>query len=121
MILTLVYLSSREKVELVTTDYYQKEMAYQGIIDANKNSNTDEMHAHLEIINHQLSIQFPFSTEGVEKMIYVYHISESAKDQNIITSENQVLIALSKGKYSIQLSWQLNGKNYFEEKTIHIQ
>jgi hypothetical protein len=121
MILTLVYLSSREKVELVTTDYYQKEMAYQGIIDANKNSNTDEIHAHLEIINHQLNIQFPFSNEGVEKMIYVYHISESAKDQNIITSENQVLIALSKGKYSIQLSWQLNGKNYFEEKTIHIQ
>jgi hypothetical protein len=88
MILTLVYLSSQEKVELVT--------------------------------DHQLSIQFPTTTEGLEKQIYVYHVSESAKDQNIITKEPQLFIALSKGKYTIQLSWQLNGKKYFEEKTVHI-
>jgi hypothetical protein len=120
MILTLVYLSSQEKVELVTNDYYQKEMAFQGIIDANKNSIIEQMHAHFEVFDHQLSIQFPTTTEGLEKQIYVYHVSESAKDQNIITKEPQLFIALSKGKYTIQLSWQLNGKKYFEEKTVHI-
>ena len=121
MILTLVILSSREKIELVTTDYYKKEIAYQGIIDAHQNAMQDDQHSQIDVGSKLVTITFPIGSEHQTKNILVYCVSTSEKDQNITTTESQASLPLTTGKYDIQISWERNGKPYFEKKTVQIK
>jgi hypothetical protein len=121
MILTLVILSSREKLELVTTDYYKKEMAYQGIIDANQNAIQDEQHSQIDVGSKIITITFPNGSENQIKNILVYCVSTSEKDQNFSTTESRTTFPLTTGKYDIQISWVRDGTPYFEKKTVQIK
>jgi hypothetical protein len=121
MILTLVILSSREKIELVTTDYYKKEIAYQGIIEANQNAINDHQQSTFDVTNNVVTISFPNASENQMKSIQVYSVSSSANDQHLETTSSTATIPLTAGKYSLQIEWSFNGKNYFEEKTLQIK
>jgi len=125
-ILLAVYKSSTQKLDLVTTDYYAKELKYQERIDAVKRTGALSAPIKYEMVNQQMIIHFPkeFSGKQISGSILLYCPSDNNKDlqENFSTATGGFIVALpakNKGAYEIQLSWQADGNNYyFENKVI---
>ena len=110
LILTLVFMSYGQKVELVSTDYYAQEINFQQKINAtnNEKSLSGESITHsiigssviLKIDSALLSIDF-------KGTVTFFRPSDSSKE-------------LFHGAYKLQLSWTSNQKNYFKEEVIFI-
>ena len=129
LILTLVFLSSRQKVELVSKDYYEQELKYQNKIDAIKNINA--LSNAVLVTNHlgKVNIAFSeyFSNSKIKGTIYFFRPSDSSMDykldinpsaNGIQTIETNRLI---KGLYTLQISFDFEGKEYYKEESIFIE
>jgi len=126
-IIFLVFKSSSQKVDLVTTDYYDKELVYQQKIDAMKNADRLSDTIKYEILHNGLSIVFPkdFSGKTIAGNALLYCPSDENKDvtQNFSIKDTPVLLPVNitdKREYQLQLSWQSNGTNYYFEKKLLI-
>ncbi len=125
-ILLMVFKSSTQKTDLVTTDYYAKELKYQERIDAEKRTQTLSATVKYEIINQQMLISFPkeFTGKSITGTILLYCPSDKNKDveQNFSTAAGIFTMPLpvkNKGLYQVQINWQADGNSYyFENKLI---
>ena len=125
-ILFLVFKSSSQKMDLVTTDYYEKELKYQQKIDETNRVNALSAQVSCEIKNGDLIIIFPkdFAGKNVTGEATLYCPSDEDKDAtqkfNILDTALIVPIPSKKNAYELHLSWQANGLNYYYEKKIFI-
>ncbi len=80
-----VYKAVNTKHDLVTTDYYQKELAYQSTIDAKKNAESLGENIQFDINGDQVSLIFPSSLEGKigELELELYYPTMAKRDFNI--------------------------------------
>lgn len=124
-ILFLVYKANRESFDLVTDNYYAAELKYQDVID--EKSRVAQLSAPPKVSHtvHALSIQLPkeFYGKKVEGEIYLYRPSDAAKDirKNFVVVDGFYRLPFEKelsGAYELKLSWQADGKRFFEEKRI---
>ena len=124
-ILLLVYNANKQEFDLVTEEYYGEELKYQNVIDQKSNA------AHLSsvpVITHtvdQVNIQLPeeFSKQEVTGQVYLYRPSDATKDlhQPFAVRGNAIRVQLPSalsGAYELKLSWQANGKNFFNEQKV---
>lgn len=124
--LGMVYLSFGEKFELVTEDYYAKELAYQDQIDKKSRLGALEEKIKVSVENQNLTIEFPHPNETVIKgKIVCFRPSDEGRDfEEIITVNDKKhsipLTKFIKGKYLIQIDWMANEVTYYTEKTIII-
>jgi hypothetical protein len=126
--LILVFKSSMQKIDLVTPDYYAKELNYQQQID--KENRTGKLSEQLkwQVENRKIQLQFPAEVKGkkVKGEILFYRPSDSGKDLKVeITpdSSGYVLVAgdkLSTGMYKMQVAWSADNTEYYNEGTITI-
>lgn len=125
-ILFMVFKSSTQNNDLVTTDYYAKELKYQDKID--EMNRVEALSAPVEYVirDNILFIQFPKDFAG-KKLVgeaVLYCPSDKKKDINhhfsVMDESPQVMIpAWAKGHYELQVSWQDgNVTYYFEQKII---
>ena len=122
----MVFKSSTQKRDLVTPDYYAKELKYQEKIDAVKRTQTLSTTIKYEIVNKQMVLNFPeeFTGKSISGAVLLYCPSDNNKDveQNFSTAAGTFtfpLPAKNKGAHEIQVSWQVDGKSYyFESKVI---
>lgn len=127
-ILFMVYKSSLKTVELVTPDYYAKELQYQERID--QIANTKNLHIPLkwEVEGREVLLTFPeeAKTNASAKVLF-YKPNSSQKDvtvacavdadgKSIVTSEK-----LESGMYQMQIEWQAGGISYYNETTVNFQ
>lgn len=126
-IVFMVFKSSSQKVDLVTIDYYDKELVYQQKIDAMKNADHLSDTIKYELLHNGLSIVFPkdFSGKTVVGNALLYCPSDENKDvtQNFSIKDTPVLLPVdmtNKREYELQLSWQSNGTSYYFEKKLLI-
>ncbi len=126
-IIFLVFKSSSQKVDLVTTDYYDKELVYQQKIDAMKNTNQLSDTIKYEINHSGLTIVFPkdFTGKMIAGNALLYCPSDENKDvtQNFSIKDSPVLLpvnTIDKREYELQLTWQSNGTSYYFEKKLLI-
>ncbi len=63
-ILVLVYKSSSQKVDLVTKDYYQKELKYEQKIDEAERAQSLSSPLQYEVNHNKVSIYFPEEMRG---------------------------------------------------------
>jgi hypothetical protein len=120
-ILTLVYKATQEDYPLVTTDYYAKEKAQQGKIDAAKQVVKDKAQIKW-LYYHQIPyVVFPNNLASVKKIIEVYCAFDPKRDQTIETLEDSIAMPLEKGKYQIKSTWEFKGKKYYQEKEVIIR
>ena len=125
-ILLMVFKSSTQKRDLVTADYYAKELKYQERIDAEKRTQALSAAVKYEIINHQMLISFPkeFTGKSISGTILLYCPSDNNKDveQNFSTAAGTFTMPLpakNKGSHQVQISWKADGNSYyFENKLI---
>ncbi len=128
LILTLVFMSYGQKVELVSTDYYAQEINFQQKINATNNEKSLAGASITHSINGNsviLKIDSALLSNDFNGTVTFFRPSDSSKDvqvkMNFVNNE-QIIEAkeLIHGAYKLQLSWTSNQKNYFKEEVIFI-
>lgn len=126
-ILAFVGFSTTQKINLVSKDYYPKEIEYQGQI--NKIKNTKELKEQVQVLqeNGHLKIQFPEQMHSqVKGEIIFYRPADSESDLKveIAVNENGLQILstdqLLQGMYTIKIDWGYSNKSYYMEKSIYL-
>ncbi len=128
LIITMVTVSMRQKIDLVSDDYYDRELKFQDKINELNNANAlPEKISHI-ITNTAIELQFQSIFKGKNMLgdILFFCPSDASKDfkTTIDLNENaQQKISLAtfkKGMYKMQISWKVDNTPYFYEETIVI-
>jgi len=126
-IVFMVYKSSTQNTDLVTTDYYAKELKYQDKIDEAKRVSALSDSVAYSIKNNALTIQFPrdFAGKQLAGEAVLYCPSDEKKDmkQHFTLKDEPLQMQIpagDKGLYELHLSWQDGGVTYYIEKKIII-
>ncbi|MCG8581790.1 MAG: FixH family protein [Bacteroidales bacterium] len=126
--LSLVFITTRERIDMVTDDYYPKELKYDNQIEKQKNYNALRKKVQVNIDN-VFEIIFPDNiadANSIEGLVHVYRPSNKALDieEEIKLDEHyKMQIPLSKlksGKYELIIEWQANGQPYLTKQDIFI-
>jgi hypothetical protein len=124
-IMILVFLANQQKFDLVTSNYYDAELKFQNVIDQKQRVAELSTPPKISHSVNSVSIQLPdeFLNREVNGELYLYRPSDASKDlkTNFTTSKSFVEVALNKnisGAYEAKLSWQANGKTYYNEQRI---
>lgn len=124
-IMFLVIKSSNQKVDLVTPDYYDKELKYQQKINARSNVQllTDSIKYGLS--NGKMVIVFPkdFKGKKVSGNVVLYCPSDEKKDikHNFLIQDEPISISIpgtKKLEYELQLTWRADNTDYYFEKKL---
>ncbi len=127
--LTLVYLSFQEKINLVYEDYYPKEIAYQKQIDRIKNVSELQEGIKIETSAEKIRIIFPayFKDKPSKGHVLVYRPSDYELDKKSVLNLDSNLIqeidakGLQKGKYYVKIDWTSLDKEYYFESEVFIK
>ncbi len=126
-ILFLVVKSSDQKVDLVTTDYYDKELKYQQKIDARSNAGHLTDSIKYGLINGKMVIVFPkdFIGKKVSGHVVLYCPSDAGKDikHNFSIQDEPVTFSVpgaERLEYELQLTWRSDSTDYYLEKKLII-
>ena len=126
-IVFMVVKSSTQNTDLVTTDYYAKELKYQDKIDEIKRASALSAPVECSIKDNVLTIIFPkdFTGKKLAGQAVLYCPSNEKKDIkkdfNILDEALQLAIPVGgKGLYELHISWQDGGVTYYFEKKIII-
>jgi hypothetical protein len=128
MIITLVGLTMRQKVDLVSKDYYEQELKFQQKIDKMNNTVKLEQPLQWEIRGQKIVLTFPPSPnkQHIIGSVFFFRPSDATKDK-IITLDTDTgntqeipLSIFSHGQYNMQVSWRCGNEDYYEEKVVHI-
>ena len=127
-ILTLVFVTTRERIDLVTEDYYPKELKYEDQLVKIRNYQALQTPITLEEKD-ELWLRFPPVTDVASEItgsIHVYCPADKDKDMTFPVSLNEgfkqvlPLKELTRGKYEIKVEWQANGTDYLYKQTYFI-
>ena len=124
----MVAICMRQKTDLVSEDYYEKELAFQSRIAEAGNANALPEKVTHTITAQGIGLSFPsfFNNKNVTGEVLFFRPSDASKDYKtaIRLNEHQrqeiPLDNLSKGMYRMQISWEANDTAYFNEQTIVI-
>ncbi len=127
-IVYMVVLSSRQKVDLVTDDYYAEEIRYQERIDESGRASALSAPIQYSIAQGLLTVRFPKEFEGkkISGEFLLYCPSDDKKDirSNIETTGNEIKVTIpeaNKGAHVIKVKWKADGLTYYFEENIFIQ
>lgn len=126
-IVFMVVKSSTQNTDLVTTDYYAKELKYQDKIDEIQRVSALSAPVECTINNNALAILFPkdFAGKKLVGQAVLYCPSDEKKDikKDFTILDEALELAIPagiKGLYELHLSWQDGGVTYYFEKKIFI-
>ncbi len=125
VIMVLVIISVRmDGIELVTGNYYEKEIRYQERIEEESST----LARNLEVISYDeisksIVLDLP---RGANATVQLFRPSDSSLDQKIeleVSDQEDTTIPVRKlkpGYWKVQLTWSAKGVRYYEEKKITI-
>lgn len=126
-ILFLVFKSSTQNTDLVTTNYYEKELKYQDKIDQENRNNALSAPIQYEIKDHELLINFPADFKGkkINGTLVLYCPANEKKDisQDFTLQDDILHIHLpqeNKGLFELQINWTADQLNYYFQHKISI-
>ena len=122
-ILSVVYFSFTQEVNLVSEDYYQQEIAYEAQIDRIKNTEGLIEKPTVVLKHNYVELAFP---EGVSPKgtLLLFRPSDGSKDRRIAIAvggngPQQVDFSTqAAGKWIAKLSWSQDQKEYYQEFII---
>jgi hypothetical protein len=127
-ILLLVYLSSKEKIDLVTDDYYPKELRYEEQIIRQKN--TQNLSRKVSVtMERSLKLEFPDITaeaSDIKGEIWLYRPSDKIHDRREVIRLDTIfrqeieLQNLPEGKYEVILEWNCNNTEYYQKEILYL-
>lgn len=128
MIVSLVSLTMKERVDLVSSDYYERELKYQEKIDRINVTNQLKEKPTWIIHNNYLKIDFHqhVAKNDIEGSILFFRPSDPTLDKefNIKADTNAMqeisLQPFKRGIYKIEINWSIKDANYYSEGIIQI-
>ncbi len=123
----MVIFFMNQKVDIVTDNYYEKELKYQEQIDRIARTKALKDTLKVENTGKELIIKFPNIPDKIKgkDFIHMYRPSDQSMDVKIpITtdSSNSQIVSterLQKGYWKIQINWTSGGKEYFHESILN--
>lgn len=124
----LVYKTGEVTSEMVTDNYYEKELEYNAQYDARKNVLDLTQKPTIELTGTELVITYPAEAVSADTRgeVYFYSINNVAKDRLFTfktDSVNRQVFSkemLVSGNYNIQLKWTTDSVEYLFDKNIYI-
>lgn len=128
LIVAMVTMAMRQKVDLVATDYYEQELNYQQRIDCINRTQKLSQPLTWSVQKDTLLLHFPAQLQGKEisANIYFFRPSDASMDNSISLIPDTVGIRkiainqLQQGIYKMQINWQCNKEEYYNEGVIKI-
>lgn len=118
--------SDKYQGEMVVENYYEKESAYQGEVDAQANANALLQDVVVTKNETEFLVHFPkeFDYRGISGNIHLYRPSYGEWDLQIpIQLEDNIyaipLSALETGIWDIMISWEFENVNYRFKKRLY--
>ncbi len=123
----MVIAAFRQTFDLVTEDYYGKELKFQSQIDKQANHEHLKGSIVLEQDKESLNLIFPeeFMGQLITSEVLLFRPSDASKDVMLKLKTNGEVLHLSKkklfaGLYQVQIDYKVAGKSYYFEKDIMI-
>ncbi len=125
----MVYISMSTNVDLVTEDYYEKELRYEEHIQLVKSTNALERPVSMEISSEFLTITFPKIDAAERYSGTVFFFRPSNKRGDFIRtvsidstfSQQFLLTDFTPGLWRAKLSWNVGEQQFYSELPIIIQ
>jgi nitrogen fixation protein FixH len=129
-ILTLVYKCSKQRVDLVSSAYYEQELKYNDQMAKENNTSrlTDSIYAKYDLPSKQVVINYPPSVQA-KKITGTLHffkpdnaLLDFSKDITPDEHSLQSITATSMehGRWNIKMDWKEGEKEYYKEDKIFI-
>ena len=127
-ILFLVYKTTNVEFELVSEDYYAKELAYQEQIDKMKNTSSFGKDVEIDVQIGSVVMKFPIekATGPISGELLFFRPSDANLDRKLPLSldSNGVMQVDTKemlqGIYNLQIEWQVGDLEFYSEETIYL-
>ena len=127
--LSMVYFALQQTNEMIDDQYYQKEMAYQQVIDAQQNLQDISDDNLVSQTMYEMVFTLPTGTyEKLEKgNIELIRNDSKSKDVQLAivpNGSNRRVIAkstLSKGIYKARIRWTSDKKEFYKEESVYVQ
>lgn len=126
-IMFLVLQSSRQKIDLVTPDYYEQEIKYQERIDQSKRADALSGKQTVQRQGDSLVIKFPDeqTTKNIKGHIWVYYPADESLDvkADIQTANGVAWLILPanekrSGMSIVKTNWTCEGVDYYTETIL---
>ena len=129
LILSLIFVCMGETTDLESKDYYAKEIAFQGQLDATNNANALTHGIEHEVLDRSVKLILPKEvlTDDFKGTVKFFRPSDSKLDRELALQPDAtgILIlspeGLEKGVYRLQLSFSSAHKNYYKEEIIQFR
>jgi len=125
LVVSMVTLSIRQKIDLVAKDYYKQELDYQQRIDQSRRAAMPGEQVQWQIGKSNLVLQFP-QGRAVKGTAYFYRPSDAARDRTIPLAVDTTgtasipLAGIGSGMYKLQVQWERKGETFFREGVIQL-
>lgn len=124
-ILSLVFLSVNEKIDLVDKNYYEKELVHQSRLDQQSNYNALTEKCSVRLANGNATVKYPYQLNEIEAAtVKVYCPSNNAFDASYnltASTDSAFTFTLPNGipsRFNIEVFWKKDGKEYYFEEVI---
>ena len=123
---TLVGISMSKNIDLVSENYYEKELKYQDRIDMINRTNSLTEKPSVENVADEVKIKFPFTKENISGKINFYRAMDKKKDFTVDINNDRsgmqtiATDKMDKGSWKVEVIWRMNSKEYFTQTNIFI-
>lgn len=129
LILFLVWKTTTVKDDLVTPDYYARELKFQEQLDKQKRTHDLKEQLSWNVDGRKIAIRFPAEmlSSNVKAEILFYNASEAKRDFTVSCTPDSTgkcevnSDKFSHGVYEMKIDWSAGGVSYYNEGTINIQ
>lgn len=127
--IVLVILSSREKIELVTEEYYPKGLIYDEEMEKIRNNKSLEVQPEVRFDDGFLSVGFPEIEPGPDSVsgtVWIYYASDKRSDKTlplVLDSAYNFFYPLSNlrsGRAELIIDWKSAGVSYLHKEVVII-
>ena len=124
----MVGISMSKNIDLVSENYYEKELKYQDKIDMINRTNSLSDKVGIESTPGAVKVTFPgsLSKENITGKINFYRAMDKRKDFSVDISKNekgeQIIPSekLDKGNWKVEVVWKMNDIEFFNQAEIFL-
>jgi hypothetical protein len=123
-ILYMVFRMFQQNIDLVDEKYYDKEIAFDTLMNKSKNVLTDSQNVFINWSAEGLSIRFQDTISVKSGSVLIYRPSDKSMDFTMpLINKNSFVYSdkrFKNGLYSVKLEWVIDNKKYYKEESIFV-
>jgi hypothetical protein len=124
----MVYQCTLQKTDMVTSNYYEKELKYQEVINGLQNANNLATAISIvQIDPASITLTMPAEALQAKGSVEFYRPSDASKDFSaaLLTDDNGKQF-FDRGKfidglYKVKVNWEKDGRQFYAEQSLFIQ